>query len=719
MPKYFMFYRMLDVKDMLGSIRSGDTQLTCQQQYEKLLEQIKEAEEAGKQPEEPKPEEPKPTTPSSGGGGGGGSYVPAPRISFELPETAYVGVKIPVTATSSNAKTVSWTLSKDGTAVQLEDGALNEAGGTLSFAEVGTYTLKAVAANSRGRTETCEKTITVYPVMGIAFVLPSTAHTDTAIPIEVITENTGDAAITWEIKRDEAQVTLSEIAKGFLDNASGMLQFKEVGTYTVAASVVDALGTVTTCEQTVQVYPVASIYLTLPDTTHVDETAAVSVSGENLTGLTVEWGAAKDGEEIVIAEHIGGELNDAGGTLSFTEAGTYAVTATVTDLTGRSWSDTKSITSYPIGMVDFSMPDAFHTDSTVTVEASTENLADNTLVWTLQRNGAEVDLADYISGTLTADGGSICIDQTGSYTLTASFTDQGNRSYSHEQSFTVYPVMAIEFTLPSTAHTDTAIPVEVITENIGDTPITWDIKRDEVQVTLSDAISGNLDNGLVQFKEAGSYTVTASVVDEIGRVTTYEQTVQVYPVASISLALPDKTHVDETATVSVSGDNLNGLTVVWSAAKDGEEIVIADCISGELNNNGGIVGFTEAGTYAVTATVTDDTGRSWSDTKWITSYPVGEVGFFLPTAFHTDDTVTVEASIDNLAEHTLLWTLQRNGAEVDLVDYISGTLTATGGDIQVLQEGNYILTASFTDSGNRSYSCAPDSSELRCCTRRK
>lgn len=261
----------------------------------------------------------------------------------------------------------------------------------------------------------------------------------------------------------------------------------------------------------------------------------------------------------------------------------------------------------------------------------------------------------------------------------------------------------ISFVLPRAAHTDTSIPVEVSTVNADDAEVSWKLQRDNVEIPVADVVNGTLDatGGIVRFKEAGNYTLTASFFKEKEYHCT--QTIQVYPVVSVSLYLPEVVHTDETVKLGLHTENLDGLTITWTMTKDGVEVDPDTVVLGEFSD-GEELNFSQAGTYFVTATVVDALDRTYAATEYITVYPVGAIGFFMPTVFHTDDTVLVEASIAELAGNPLSWSLTKDGAPVPLADHIKGVLTEHGGNIQVAQKGNYVLTASFTDAAGRVYS---------------
>ena len=60
--------------------------------------------------------------------------------------------------------------------------------------------------------------------------------------------------------------------------------------------------------------------------------------------------------------------------------------------------------------------------------------------------------------------------------------------------------------------------------------------------------------------------------------------------------------------------------------------------------------FKEKGVYQLIVALTDKTGRTFTDTAKITIYPVGAVGFYIPSILHTDDTVKVETTLAEIGE---------------------------------------------------------------------
>ena len=136
----------------------------------------------------------------------------------------------------------------------------------------------------------------------------------------------------------------------------------------------------------------------------------------------------------------------------------------------------------------------------------------------------------------------------------------------------------------------------------------------------------------------GTYTLTVSAVDALGREYSCSQTIKIYPVVGLSVSANDMSHTDTAEDVRLTTENLGSNEVVWTVLRDGKEIVPPF----DLTARGGHGFFSEAGLYTFTASVTDELGRVTTATASIQIYPVGVSGFYLPKMFHTDSLVTLE-----------------------------------------------------------------------------
>lgn len=675
---------------------------------EKAKEQIKKEEPP--KPTVPAKSEDKPSDGNSSGGsssggssgGNGSSHVPAPQFSFTLPKAAYTADEIEIKPESRYVSGVTWSALKNGLPAELSgltDGTLDKTGGKVKFTQTGCITLIATAQNSRGVTVTHEQTISIYPVVTAAFILSETTHTDKSVAVELTTGNLGSNAVVWSLEKDGAAVDIETALTGVLDSTGGTVLFKEKGSYTLTASITDELGKVITAQDSITVYPVAEVKLTLPAVSHTDKTVALKTETKEADGLTVTYTLTRNGEPAETGAFIEGALSD--GSIRFKEKGVYALTASVTDATGRVFAGTANITVYPVGSAGFYLPEIFHTDNTVMVEAVFGEIGSHTAKWTLLRDGKEVSLTDAAEGTLGNSGGELKVRTKGSYVLKAEFTDDGGRTYRYEQGFKVYPVPAVRYSLPEYVHTDTDITVKTETSDLDGLTVEWLVDNTygfQDWPTYVDGILTN-DGGTIRFKRAGVYELTARVTDETGRVFLYEskEKCEVLPILTIGFELPAFAYTDTAIDLRTHGNN-QVLPVEWSVTKDGKSLSLSEAFSGELNAQGGKITFKDNGEYVLTATMTDYLKRSYSHSESIRILPVVQYAFTMPQTVHYGTEFEVAAKeVQHLSSYAVAWTLEKDGNPAQY----RGTLGNDGGKIAIRDTGTFTLTASVTDSEGR------------------
>ena len=664
---------------------------------EKAKDQIKQ-EETQKSPVV-KPED----KPSGGGSGGGGSsYVPVPQFSFTLPKNTYTSDEIEIKPASRYVSEVVWTALKNGLPVELSEvikGDLTAKGGKVNFTQTGSIALVATVKNSRGVTVTQEQTVSVYPVVKATFTLPDTAHTDTAVAVELKTENLGSNTVKWALKRDIKDVTLTDALTGELSPEGGTVVFKEKGNYTLIASITDELGKTITAEDSITVYPVAEVKLTLPAVSHTDKTIPITTETKEADGLTPIYTMTRNGEPADIGAFIEGTPDHV--SIRFKEKGVYALTASFTDATGRVFVDSKSITVYPVGSAGFYLPEIFHTDKTVMVEAGFGEIGSHTANWTLKRDGKEIALSEAAKGTLTNTGGELQFTAKGNYVLSAEFTDGGGRNYRYEQSLKVYPVPSVLYSLPRYAHTDSNITVTPETTDLSGLIIQWLVDNTYGFQDWPTYVDGKLTNngGTIHFKRAGIYELVARVTDETGRVFLFESggKCEVLPVLTIGFELPQLAYTDTSIDLRTHGNN-GVLPVEWSVTHDGKSIPMSEAFSGSLNAQGGKITFKTNGEYVLTTTMTDYLKRSYSHSESIRILPVVQYAFTMPQTVHYGAEFDVAAKdVQHIGGYAVVWTLQKDG---NAASY-QGTLDNDGGRIAIHDTGNFTLTASITDSAGR------------------
>ena len=641
---------------------------------------------------------------SSGGssGGGGSSYVAAPQFSFTLPKTAYTADEIEIKPESRYVSNVTWSALKNGLPAvlsELADGTLDQNGGKLKFKQTGSITLIATAQNSRGVMVTHEQTISIYPVVTAAFTLPETTHTDKSVAVELSTQNLGGNAVVWSLEKDGTAADMEKALSGELTATGGIVLFKEKGVYKLTASITDELGKVITAQDSITVYPVVEVKLTLPAVSHTDKTMALKTETKETDGLTFSYTLTRNGEPAEIGSFIEGALSD--GSLRFKEKGVYALTASVTDDTGRVFADAANITVYPVGSAGFYLPEIFHTDNTVMVEALFGEIGSHTAKWTLLHDGKEVSLADAAEGTLGNSGGELQFHSKGSYVLKAEFTDDGGRTYRYEQGFKVYPVPAVRYSLPEYVHTDTDIAVKTETADLDGLTVEWLVDNTYGFQDWPTYVDGTLTNGggTIRFKRDGVYELAARATDETGRVFLYEShdKCEVLPVLTIGFDLPEFAYTDTAIDLRTHGNN-QVLPVEWSVTKDGKSLPLSEAFSGELNTQGGKITFKDDGEYVLTAAMTDYLKRSYSHSESIRILPVVQYAFTMPQTVHYGTEFEVAAKdVQHLGSYTVVWTLQKDGNPAQY----QGTLGNDGGKIALRDIGAFTLTASITDSEGR------------------
>ncbi len=668
-------------------------------------------------PNQPTPT-PTPANPGNGSGGssGGGShYYPDAQVRFELPVTAHTDTEILVMPVWKYMSSFSWSMTKttvDGSyqTVELADaisGTLGLEGAAIHFKEDGQYTLTATAKNSKGKETVLSKQITVYPVIDLNFDLPDTTHTDKSATLNFQPEKLHGHDIVWIVGKDGEAVQPADILDGTLGNEGGTFVFRTKGEYTLTASITDETGRVFThCENT-KVYPVAVIAFELPTTGHTDTPIDFATALTEAEGLTVDWSLTKNGEAVVLADELEGTLTNDGGLIRFKDKGAYLLTGTLTDETGRIFEASGAITIYPVGSVGFYLPEITHTDKSVQVEASFQNLGTAEIQWSLTRNGESVLIADYMEGKLNDTDSIVRFKEKGEYVLKAAFTDPAGRNYSYTAPVKVYPVPSISYTLPETAHTDTIL--NVIPENLelGSLKVEWLCENGFGFQDFATYIDGTLDNngGSIRFKHAGTYELIARVTDETGRVFLFENggKIEVLPVLGISFELPEATHTDRTIDLRTRGNN-NVLPVEWALTKEGTPVEISDTLEGTLNAYGGKIRFKGAGEYTLTASMIDALGRVFSYSASTTVCPIPVITLNAPQVWYTGEPGAISVIGTDLENLTADWTVIKDGGTAEPYSaYASGILTKEGGSLTFPVKGQYGLTLTMTDSTGRTF----------------
>lgn len=641
------------------------------------------------------------------------TVYPVIDLNFELPETTHTDKSATLTFIPEKlyGHDIVWTVTKDGENIQpadILDGNLSNEGGTFVFKTKGEYSLTAAITDDTGRVFTLTENTKVYPVVRLAFELPTASHTDTTLEVSTTLTDADGPTVAWSIIKNGETAVFADELEGALTNDGGKIRFKDKGVYMLTGSITDETGRIFETSKTITIYPVGSIGFYVPEITHTDTTVSVESRFENLGDATIQWSLSKDGKEIALTDVVQGKLTNGGGSILFKEKGEYVLKAAFTDPAGRTYSYIAPVKVYPVPGISYTLPETAHTDTTVKVIPETLELNGLKVEWLCENGFGFQDFATYIDGTLDNSGGSIRFKHAGTYELITRITDETGRVFLFENGgrIEVLPVLNISFELPESTHTDRTVDLRTRGNN-NVLPVEWSLTKDGKPVEISDALEGTLNayGGKIQFKDVGSYTLTASMTDALDRVFSYSASTTVYPIPSISLSVPQTWHAGEAGNVSVSGMDLENLTAQWTIIQgDGGAQPYYIYSSGTLTKTGGRLTFPAKGQYELILTMTDPTGRTFTRSQGITVYPIPSIFLSVPQTWHAGESGTVSVSGMDLENLTADWTvIQGNSDAKPYSAYASGTLSKEGGSLSFPMKGQYELILTLTDPTGRTF----------------
>ena len=445
--------------------------------------------------------------------------------------------------------------------------------------------------------------------------------------------------------------------------------------------------------------PAPQFSFTLPKNAYTADEIEIKPESRSVSGVT--WSALKNGLPVELSGLTDGTLDKNGGKVKFTQTGSITLIATAKNSRGVTVTHEQTISIYPVVTAAFTLPETTHTDKSVAVELTTENLGSNAVVWSLEKDGTAVDMETALSGELTATGGTVLFKEKGSYTLTASITDELGKVITAQDNITVYPVAEVKLTLPAVSHTDKTITLQTETKEADGLTVIYTLTRNGEPAETDAFIEGTLSDGSIRFKEKGVYALTASVTDATGRVFTGTANITVYPVGSAGFYLPEIFHTDNTVMVEAVFGEIGSHTAKWTLLRDGKEVSLTDAAEGTLGNSGGELKVRTKGSYVLKAEFTDDGGRTYRYEQGFKVYPVPAVRYSLPEYVHTDTDITVKTETADLDGLTIEWLVDNTYGFQDWPTYVDGTLTNDGGTIRFKRAGVYELTARVTDETGR------------------
>lgn len=445
--------------------------------------------------------------------------------------------------------------------------------------------------------------------------------------------------------------------------------------------------------------PAPQFSFTLPKTAYTADEIEIKPESRSVSDVT--WAVLKNGLPAALSELADGTLDQNGGKLKFTQTGSITLIATAKNSRGVTVIHEQTISIYPVVTAAFTLPETTHTDKSVAVELFTENLGDNAVVWSLEKDGSAVDVEIAFTGTLDSTGGTVLFKEKGVYKLTASITDELGKVITAQSGITVYPVAEVKLTLPTVSHTDKTVALKTETKETDGLTLAYTLTRNGEPAETGTFIERTLSDGSIRFKEKGVYALTASVTDDTGRVFSNTANITVYPVGSAGFYLPEIFHTDNTVMVEAVFGEIGSHTAKWTLLRDGKEVSLTGAAEGTLGNSGGELKFHAKGSYVLKAEFTDDGGRTYRYEQSFKVYPVPAVSYSLPEYVHTDTDIAVKTETSDLDGLTVEWLVDNTFGFQDWPTYVDGTLTNGGGTIRFKRAGVYELAARVTDETGR------------------
>src|SRR5581483_1351895 len=558
------------------------------------------------------------------------------------------------------------------------DGGLGM-GGTVSTSALqsGTHVITASVTDSTGKTGTRSITITVDATPAVGITAPANGSTyEPGVTVEV-TGTASDAeqgdltsSIAWTVDAAPAG-----------SGASIMVGPLASGSHTITATITDTQGKSATSSITVTADATPTVGITAPANGSTYE-----------PGVTVEvTGTATDTEQGDLTSSIAWTVDaapagcGAGIMVGPLASGTHTITATITDTQGKSASTSITVTADATPTVGITAPANGSTyEPGVTVEVT--GTATDT---------EQGDLTSSIAWTVDAapagSGASLMVGPlaSGTHTITATITDTQGKSASTSITITADATPTVGITAPANGSTyEPGVTVE-LTGTASDTE-QGDLTS-SIAWTVDAAPAGTGASLSLDSLASGSHTIAATITDTEGKSATTSITITVDATPTIEITAPadhstyepgDTVEITATASDTEQGDMTS--TILWTL--DG---------NAQATQGGTItVGPLASGTHTITASVTDEQGKSRSASISVTANGTPAVVITSPAMNSYSEsaaTVTFAATATDPEEGDLSGSLAWSSDQ-------DGSLgTGASIDIDTLSPGTHTVTASVTD----------------------
>ena len=545
---------------------------------------------------------------------------------------------------------------------------------THTFADNGNYTITLTVTDddNASSTQTLDVTVnnvapTIDEIIGETNILEGIEVSYTAIASD---SGNDTLTYTWDFGDGSESIEGENVAHTFIDN----------GNYTVTLTVSDDDGAATTSTLDVTVNNVAPTILEIIGSTEVEEGESINYSATATDSrndtLTYSWDFG-DGSEIQQGADV---------THTFTDNGNYTVALTVTDDDGAATTSTLSVVVNNVAPVitEIIGDTEVSEGEEINYLAIASDGGDDTLTYTWDfGDGSESIEGENVTHTFTDNG---------NYTITLTVTDDDGAATSSTLDVTVNNVAPIitEITGDTEVNEGQEVTYSAIAGDDGDDTLnySWNFGDGSEVVEGIDVTHTFTDNG--------NYTVTLTVSDDDGAVTTKTKEIIVSNLAPVITEIIGETSVLEGEEISysaIASDSGNDtLTYSWDFG-DGSEIQEGADVTHTFANNGN---------YTIALTVTDDDGAATTSTIDVTVNNVAPTitEILGNTEVNEGEEATYSAIASDAGNDTLTYSWNfGDGSESVEGESVSHVFT---------DNGEYTITLTVTDSDGAATSSTID-----------
>ena len=543
----------------------------------------------------------------------------------------------PLSVTASTAASTVVYGSIASSNIDFGDGSAPAAGpvATHTYNFAGAYTVTATVTDSYGTSATAAQAVSVINQSPLAQL--SVTPVSGIVPITV-------SASTAASTDPDGSVASSVINFGdgaVVSGPGASHTYNSAGTYTVTATVYDNLGASSVATATVTASP------DIPPTVALAVTPTSGIAPVTVTASTA-GSAAPNGSIASTSINFGDgtTANSASASHTYSTAGTYTITASVTDNIGDTSSKTATMTVAadvpPIVALAVTPTSGI---APVAVTASTAgSTAPNGSIVSTSINFGDGASASSASATHTYSA-------TGTYTVTATVTDNIGDTSSKTASVTVGTAgVTVASPIPGAALNANVHVVASAASGNG-------ITHMRIYLDYNSAYSiwaSTLDTYIAV--ASGSHNLTVQAWDNAGTIFKNTQTINVIdqpPVAILSVT-PASGNAPLSVTASTAGSSDPDGSITSSSIDFGDGTVVNALSAGHT--------YTTAGIYTVTAKLTDDSGATSSATRTVTAAGVAVSSpapgatvsspiHFVASAFSTHTITTMRIYVDSTSAY--------------------------------------------------------------------